>query len=180
MASHCPQEQIAAWIDRQLEAMEAAEVESHLRQCESCRRLEEELESTGRMFRDLEVLEPPAHLWTSITAQLQQTATPKTFFRQAWREGWLFRRLEFVALAAMLLLIIGSTVFLVLERQASTRFRSTSIAQIDSYYAAFLAKSPEADNPFRRSGRTDSESNPFARHQFKDDSNPFGSLRGKR
>ncbi len=180
MASHCPQEQIAAWIDRQLEASEAAQIEAHLQQCESCRRLQEELESTTKMFRNLEVLEPPAYLWTRIAAELEQTETPKRPILRAWREGWLFRRLEFAALAAVLLLIIGSTVFFVLERQASTRFKSADVAQIDRYYAAFLAKSPDADNPFRKSHWADPESNPFARHALKDDSNPFGSLRGKR
>jgi predicted anti-sigma-YlaC factor YlaD len=180
MTTDCPREQIAAWVDRQLEAEEAAQVELHLQQCESCRQFRAELELTTRMFRDLEVLEPPAYLWTRIAAELEQPARRERFAWLRWPEGWLLHKRESLALAAALFLIIGGSIFFVLERQASMHSRLATIAQIDSYHAALLAEKPDVYNPFRRSNWADSDSNPFARHQLKEDSNPFGSLRGKR
>ncbi len=177
MATHCPQEQIAAWIDRQLEGEEAAEVELHLQQCESCRQFGAELDSTSRLFRDLETLEPPAYLWTRIAAELKPAAGQGPL---AWlRRGWLLRTREFIAVAATLLLLVGGVAIFILERQAM-HSRLATIAQIDGYHAAMIAKNPDFYNPFRRSNWADRDSNPFARHQLVEDSNPFGSFKGKR
>jgi hypothetical protein len=178
MTTHCPQEQISAWLDRQLGEAEAAQVECHLGQCESCRQFQKELELTTGWFRNLNVLEPPDYLWTRIAAALEQPAERK---RPAWLrlpEVWSYRR-EWLAAAAALIVMIAGIVFIV-EQQASKRSEMATIAQIDRYHAALLAKNPKIDNPFRISVGIAPDSNPFARRQIDANANPFGSVREKR
>ena len=71
--THISDQQMSAWLDRQLEAAKAAELEAHLRQCESCRCVQEELASTTGMFRNLEPLKAPAYLWTRVAAELEHS-----------------------------------------------------------------------------------------------------------
>ena len=66
------------------------------------------------------------------------------------------------------------------EYHASVRSEMTVIAQLDSVHHALEARDTDLYNPFRVSSRTNADSNPFARHRFDTDSNPFGILREKR
>jgi anti-sigma factor RsiW len=179
MTSHCPQEQISAWLDRQLGAEEAAQVEQHLRQCEPCRRFQKELELTGGLFRNLEVLEPPDYLWTRVATILNQPARPG---RLAWLrapELWLSYRRELMAVAAALIIMLAGVV-LIVERRNAKESEVAAIAQIDRYHAALTAKNPEIYNPFRISAGLNPDSNPFARRRFDANANPFGSARERR
>ena len=177
--THCPKNQISALLDGQLGKKEEVQVEHHLRHCESCRSLFQELASTSRMFRDLEILKPPDYLWTRIATDLHHSSKSVRHAWLDWQEKWLFHPREYLALAAALLLMIGGTIFAVLQRQASTRSELAAMARIDGAHTA-LIKNPDVFNPFRRSDRTNPDLNPFARHQLKADSNPFGSMKEMR
>ncbi len=175
MTAHCPQEQISAWLDGQLEAQQAEQVDQHLRQCETCRRFQEELASAASLFRNMEMLEPPPHLWTRISANLEHPETRNSF---AWLRQ-LYRN-ELMAVAAALALMIGGALFYIVQRHSLTHSEVATIAQIDNVGTTLIAKNPDVYNPFRRSVGTSPDSNPFARHQLSADSNPFGSIREKR
>ena len=43
MIEHLPEEQISAWVDRQLEPGEMGRVEGHLRDCRECREAADEI-----------------------------------------------------------------------------------------------------------------------------------------
>ncbi len=179
MTAHIPQEQISAWLDNQLGIEEAEEVRLHLRQCEDCRLFEEELASTQRLFQDLEALEPPPYLWTRIAAGLESPARDR-FGLPRWRETWRVRRREVLALAGVLLVMVGSAVFAVLERRAARSSELAVIALIDHAHASLAAKNSELYNPFRVSYWPDPDSNPFSRGRVDANSNPFLSLRERR
>ncbi|HYK88004.1 MAG TPA: zf-HC2 domain-containing protein [Acidobacteriota bacterium] len=179
MADHCPQEQIAAWLDSQLAEAEAAQVELHLRQCADCRNLRDDLAATNRLFHDLEVLDPPDHLWTRIEAKLDQSSGHGLLAWIPRWEGWLLYRRELIGIAAGVLLLIG-VISLVLEPQTSRRSMLDTIARIDSYHAAQISKYTEFYNPFRIAAWNNPDSNPFARPRLDANANPFGSLKEKR
>lgn len=176
---HLPQQQISAWLDGQLEAAKAADVEAHLQQCETCRCFQEEMASTTRMFRDLEPLKMPAYLWTRVALELGQSPNRQRFAWLQWRGSWFFGRRELLGAAALCFISIGAVVAL-FEHRAAVRSEMAVIAQLDSVHNALVARDSDLYNPFRSSGWTRTDSNPFARRGLNADSNPFGSLREKR
>lgn len=178
MMTHVPQQQISAWLDGQLEAAEAAVLEAHLRQCESCRCFQEELASTTRMFRDLEPLKMPAHLWTRVAAELEQPPKRDRFAWLRWQGSWAFKR-ELLAAAALVLIIAGAVVSL-FEHRATVRSEMAVVAQLDYVHNSLVARDPDLYNPFRASSWVNPDSNPFTQQRLDADSNPFGSLREKR
>ncbi len=180
MIAHFPKEQISAWIDRQLDAQEAALVEAHLQECEGCQRLQQELSADTRMFRELEILAPSPFLWTRVAAELEQPTKPE---RLAWlrRPGFAsVRNHALSAIAAALFMVLGATFFFILRQQAASRAELAAIAQIDQAHAALAAKNAETYNPFRTINLVDPDANPFSRHPLDSNSNPFASLREKR
>jgi len=177
MMAHFPKEQISAWIDRQLDAREAALIEAHLRECEICQHLQEELAFDTHMFRELEILAPPPYLWTRVAAELQQPARREGF---AWlpRQGIAWpRRQTLLAMAVALFVILGGALFIILRQQADLRFEMAAIAQIDQAHVDLVAKNTEAYNPFSKTSLADLDSNPFSRHTLDSNSNPFATLR---
>jgi predicted anti-sigma-YlaC factor YlaD len=179
VTAHPPQEQISAWLDGQLGPEETAQVELHLRQCESCFLLQKEMASTTELFRGLEALETPAYLWTRITAELPRPVTHDRFSWLRWQGIEWVRRRQILAVAAVLVAITGSAILALLHYQARERFELTVIAQIDDAHVALAAKDAEVYNPFHPSIAADPDSNPFTRHRLDADSNPFGAI-GKR
>ncbi len=180
MTAHLPKEQISAWIDRQLDAREAALVEAHVQECESCQHFQEELSIDTRMFRELEVLAPSPFLWTRVAAELDQPKKRERFEWLRWRGIALPRSQALLAIAAALFMVLGGAFFFILRQQAASRTEMAAIAQIDQAHAALAAKNAETYNPFRTRSLVNPDANPFARHPLDSNSNPFASSRENR
>ena len=179
---HVLQQDISAWLDGQLDAVKAAELEAHLQQCESCRRSEAELASTTQMYRDLEPLEMPAFLWSRIEAELEQPSERRRPAWAWWQGAWLFGRRELMGAAALVVIVAALSVGL-LEHRATIRSEAVAFAQLESVHNSLAARNSDFYNPFHASGPANSDLNPFTRLTRRGhdvDSNPFGSLREKR
>ena len=176
--THVSQQDISAWLDGQLDAAKAAELEAHLQQCESCRRFEEELATATRMYRALEPLETPAFLWNRIEAELEQPSGSRFAWRW-WQGSWLFGRRELMGAAALMMIVAALGVGL-LEHRATVRSEAVAFAQLESVHNSLVARNSDSYNPFRVSGPANSDLNPFTRSRLDAGTNPFGSLREKR
>lgn len=160
MTTHISQEQLSAWLDRQLEDDVTRGIEQHLECCQSCRAALEEMSTLNRLFREMRVLEPPSYLWTRISAGLDEAEpAPKRWLSKLGfpigRPGWL--RAEVWALAATL--AIGGTAAVL--HWSAVRAERLQLAAIDRAYHALLPQNAESYNPFATSPWNDTETNPF-------------------
>jgi anti-sigma factor RsiW len=160
MTTHISQEQLSAWLDRQLEDDAARRIEQHLECCPSCRAAQEEMSALNRLFREMRVLEPPSYLWSKISAGLDEAEpVPKRWFSKLGfpigRPGWL--RAEVWALAATL--VVGGS--LAVLHWSAARTERLQLAAIDRAYHALLPQNAESYNPFATSPWNDTETNPF-------------------
>jgi anti-sigma factor RsiW len=80
---HINEEQLSAYLDGQLDAGGNGLVEMHLRECESCRGLVEEMREVTKLFRSAERLEPSPFLWTRIAAGFEHET-----MERSWKRGW--------------------------------------------------------------------------------------------
>lgn len=161
MKRHPPEEQISAWLDHQLDAAESWLIEDHLAGCAECTRIKEEMSVTTSVFRQMEVFDPPPHLWSRVVVSLNE-AEPEVgrrfgalFMHSQW-SGWL--RPQIVALAATL--IIGCGVGLI--HWLTVRTERRQLAEIDRTYHILLPQNAESYNPFAVSPWTNADLNPFA------------------
>ena len=82
-------EQMASWV----EGKRTREADAHLRECSHCRNLVADLgliETAARDWAQAEI-DPPAHVWTSLRAQLEREGlfrAPQEA-RRHWLPGWL-------------------------------------------------------------------------------------------
>jgi len=74
---------LAAYIDAQIPAGEAREIEDHLKRCSECASERERIAAGIKMLDHLEPANAPAHLWSSIEAALENAQQPKP--AQGWR-----------------------------------------------------------------------------------------------
>lgn len=160
MTTHISQEQLSAWLDRQLEDDAIRGIEQHLECCQSCRAALEEMSALNRLFREMGVLEPPSYLWSKISAALDEAEpAPKRWFSKLGfpigRPVWL--RAELWALAATL--VVGG--MLAVLHWSDTRTERLQLAAIDRAYHALLPQNAESYNPFATSPWNDTETNPF-------------------
>jgi anti-sigma-K factor RskA len=79
----------------------AAQVEDHLRECESCRRELSALERVGELLQPMQMTEPPRDLWPRIRARLQPRRARRPVWQHYWRPG-----LALAAAAAILIAVI--------------------------------------------------------------------------
>ncbi len=179
MTGHPQQEQVSALLDRQLEAQEAAQIELHLRQCESCRQLYEELALTTRLFREMDAAQAPDYLWTRVAAELTAPSRHRRFAWLSWQfESTVFRRGLLAATGIAVLVLIGAAVALFYHNSLPPD-EVAVLAQIDEVHSSLAARNLEFYNPFHTAAQPGPDSNPFTRGRIGGDSNPFGSLRGK-
>jgi anti-sigma factor RsiW len=166
MTAHVPEEQISAWLDRQLGDAESRLVEEHLRGCRACSAAREELSGITGLFRNLEVFEPPQYIWTRISAHLDEAdAVPRGWLHRlrfaGGRLAWI--RADALALAALLVIGCGAGVM----HWAAVRAERQQLAELDRAFSALLPESAESYNPFERIRRVDTNRNPFAEHRLK-------------
>jgi hypothetical protein len=92
---------LAAHLDGQLSASEAQQIDSHLKQCDSCRREGEEIRFGMSMMDQLTPARAPDSVWASIEAALYEKRI-RWYSRAPWR----------LAMAAALLCVIGLGIWL--------------------------------------------------------------------
>ncbi len=171
MTAHLSEDLISQWMDRELDLQQSREVEEHLKDCESCRTLQNELSESDRLFRTMESIQPPPYLWTRIAAHLEAGTREEKrgFFRPLLQPTW-FRALV-LAPAAILLLTIVSTVVYV-EHRAAERAQLATISEIDRAHALMVLNTKN-HNPFHELTEVDEGSNPFSSLSLKAQPNPF-------
>ena len=97
-------------IDGTLGPLRRAELELHLESCDACRALAEDLRQIADVARSLEPMEPPDHVWLQVAGRLHQegrVSAPPAGRRPNY---------TILALAAALILAVGSSLLLLLPR----------------------------------------------------------------
>ena len=92
-------------VDGTLGPIRRAELELHLEGCDGCRALAADLQEIARSARSLDVLEPPAHVWTSIAGRLR---TERGMTGPSGALG-RHRSMAMLAIAAALVLAVGAS-----------------------------------------------------------------------
>jgi hypothetical protein len=178
MNTHLPEERISALLDHQLDGDDASRAEQHISNCDHCRAVRDGLSAVDRLFRKVEVLEPPAYLWAKISAGLDEAASAE----EGWfarlvtpfaREAWV--RTQVWALAAALML--AGTVGVL--HWSTVRSERRQLAEIDITYQKILPQNAESYNPFATSPQIDTGKNPFRRTDLRTNQESFPPV-GKR
>jgi hypothetical protein len=157
---HIKEEQISAYLDRQLDAFENSQLEGHLGECEGCRYLFEEMQEVTHLFQNAERLEPSPFLWTRIAAGFEshnRELLPKgglvySFFAGLRRLGW---NSGIAAVALGILMFIGISIF------KEPNINPAALAEIDRVYETLAAENPDSYNPFSTGSFSDFDANPF-------------------
>jgi len=158
--AHVKEEEISAYIDRQLDADEKLSVETHLRGCENCRAVLEGINEINHLFREAERVAPSAFLWNRIEAGLINREQARGL---GWRAAVMAglrnysRSLGVAAAALAICLAAGLTIMHKNARQAAEQ---AALEVIDQTRKSLAAQDPEAYNPFS-SGSLDLDANPF-------------------
>jgi tetratricopeptide (TPR) repeat protein len=99
-------ERLNEYLDQELDPRDRRKIETHLSQCEECRRALDDLETIVRAASELPEVAPPERIWESIAASLiERKSLSKTPSRSAF----------FPALAAAAALFVGVSLWLVLR-----------------------------------------------------------------
>jgi len=95
-------------VDGTLGPIRRAELELHLEACDACRALAQDLQAIARAAQSLDTLTPPERVWNQLAEELRAegrvVGTPSLMTRR--------RNVALLALAAALVLIVGSSLFL--------------------------------------------------------------------
>jgi anti-sigma factor RsiW len=181
MVKHISEEEISAWVDRQLNSGEMGRIESHLRGCGECRAAAGEMAAVAEAFRSTEIAELPPYLWSRIAKNLNEAALPRRKGLRSWllpaagRPIWA--RAAATVLAVMVL-AMGGTIFI--EHRSAADFEKRALAEMQIAQNSLAALDAETYNPFRTTGAASGEGNPFSRDQLSPDINPFRSAAGDR
>jgi anti-sigma factor RsiW len=161
---HTKEEQISAYLDRQLDAAECRAVEAHLQDCETCSALAGEMRELTHLFHDAERMEPSPFLWNRIAANINVSNTKERAATRGWGAAIIagLRRYAYnpgIAAAALgILLFAGIAVF---KQIAIPDVDPVKLAEIDRAYWNLAAQDPDANNPFSSGSPSDFDSNPF-------------------
>jgi hypothetical protein len=157
---HINEEQLSAFLDRQLDVCENSFVETHVRECKSCRSLLEEMRALTYLFKDAERLKPSPFLWTRIAAGFEQENRKSSSGRgrvasvlAGMRRFGLNSGLA--AAAFGILMFIGISIF------REPNLNPAALAEIDRTYRSLAAEDPDAYNPFSSSSPSSFDVNPF-------------------
>jgi len=161
MKNHVSEDQISAWLDRQLSPDVSLRIGKHLECCPSCNRMRADMAATTNLFREIEALAPPPYLWTRIAAGLHQMEPePVGWFVRLGipfrQKSWM--RAEILAFVATVVLACGFGISYWFAVQSERQ----QLAAIDRAYHSLLPQNAESFNPFATSPWVNTESNPFA------------------
>ena len=157
---HIKEEQISAYLDEQLSSKEKLVLEAHLRDCESCRSVRDELLEVSRLFREAERFEPSPFLWNRIAAGFANES-PSThrwitsFIAGLHKNSW---NLRLASAALVVFLIAGIVVF---RGNSNHIAEQAALADIDRTYQSLAALDPDTYNPFGYGLPRELDANPF-------------------
>ena len=155
---HSSVEELSAYLDRELAPARLRLVETHLEDCEECRR---RVEGLGRLVRDLrrlERFEPPPALGQQLLGRLHRSSRPRTVLERL-EEGLKDRNLQsplgfsfalVVAFAALLYFFSGSLDRL--QRNQTSILRPTNPSQAATAVVPGKAPRKVGDRSFRWDG----------------------------
>ena len=157
---HIKEEQLSAYLDKQLDPVEGSLVEAHLLECESCRSLYEEMSELTHLFQRAERLEPSPFLWTRIAAGFEEHR------ESARKRGWISsvlagtRRFAWkpgIAAAALgIMLFVGIAIF------KQPYIDPAALVAIDEAGLRIARENPDTFNPFGSRFPMDVNVNPFS------------------
>jgi anti-sigma factor RsiW len=182
MVKHISEEEISAWVDRQLDPGEAGRIESHLRGCGECHAAAGEMSAMAEAFRSTEIAELPPYLWDRIATNLDNKGSHRRADLRSWFLPVLDRPMWARASAAVLAVMVlaaGGTIFIEHRSAAELKERAL-LEEIQVARNSLAALDSETFNPFRTGGAASSKGNPFSRDQLSPDINPFRSAAGDR
>jgi predicted anti-sigma-YlaC factor YlaD len=162
MMQHVREDQISAYLDRQLDAQENCAVEAHFQECRSCRAICDEMRELTLLFKEAEHFEPSPFLWNRIAAGLYENASSG----RSWREsiilglrnyGW---KSAMAAATLSFLLMIGISTFHINSARVA---KQAALVEIDQIYENLAAQDPNTYNPFTSDSpyNLGAEQNPF-------------------
>ena len=178
---HISEEQISAWVDRQLDPATMALVDTHLDTCGNCRALAEEMSAITRAYRSSASLELPPHLWTRVAARMADAGGHRGWNQGGWLPALLTRPAWLpvpVVLIALMISIAGTVVFV--EHRSTSRLERLALAQIETTRVTMASLDTEKYNPFRLPAPVDAKMNPFARSSVDPLINPFSAAQQNR
>lgn len=113
------------YVDGTLAPEERTRVDAHLVECASCRAMAQDVGAIRRSARDLAPHLPPARVWTTLSAAIEAERPPsRKRFGAAGQRAFVGRLLASplawrpLAVAAMLLVIVGGTTWIVMRQLA--------------------------------------------------------------
>jgi predicted anti-sigma-YlaC factor YlaD len=164
---HIKEEQISAYIDRQLTDDENRELEIHLKECSSCHAAYEEMCSVSQLFREAERFEPSAFLWNRIAAGIDR--------EHPVNRGWVTsimaglrgysRSWGMAAATLVILIVVGITLY---HGNRMPVADQAALAQIDQMYKDLAAQDPDGYNPFSSGTPDEWGANPFKSMRLND------------
>lgn len=158
MQAHIKEEDFSAYLDRQLDARQSQAVDEHLRSCEACSSLFNEMRDINRLFRESERAEPSPFLWNRIAAGFEDNQPHRrkaSIFTGFRIFGW---RPTMAAAALCFLVVIGAAVYFENTRNLADK---AALAEIDRTYRTLAAMDPDTYNPFNTGSPLPLDSNPF-------------------
>ena len=102
-------ERIGELTDGSLDPAARASLDVHLRECRDCRSLAEDLARLRGLSANLEPIQPPADLWQRIAGRIELESPPRQPDRPARRWGAGPDARRWLAIAAVLTVVTGTT-----------------------------------------------------------------------
>jgi len=166
-------EQISEFLDGELSPEQIRTLQSHLDQCDHCRKELRHLKITGKIFGAyLPYLEPPPAIWAGITRAIE---SPSPSYLDMMFQWW-----KFAAAAAVFLIIIAFVMTFSFWNGTPAHFSSRALqAEIESYLQQ-RQHFAVADNPFSEKEFFPAEEpgdNPFSRYLLLKSQNPFEEMK---
>jgi anti-sigma factor RsiW len=112
---------IGELVDGTLGPLRRAELELHLEGCDDCRALVADLRQIAQTARTLDTLEPPARVWTALSARLQADGHVRPV-------SWGVSSQALLALAAALVLAVGAALVLLVPGNGPASDSGTATA----------------------------------------------------
>lgn len=125
------QPRLSELVDGDLDVVERARVDAHVRGCARCAALVQDLERIRQAARHLGPVDPPAHVWLEIAGQIRQAAPPAP--DAATSPAGKGQRWQWIGLAAALVVsTAGAYLYLHLERRTPVPAAATTTASTAS------------------------------------------------